>query len=78
MTNSPSSSRGATSVGRMDVALRVRRVLEQLAVVVAVPLGRLDLGRRLEVQDPLGGTLVRVEPPRRPDRQDEVVARAVA
>jgi hypothetical protein len=40
-------------VGVVEVALRVRRVLEELAVVVAVALRRLDLRRRLEVQDPL-------------------------
>jgi hypothetical protein len=38
----------------LEVALRVRRVLEELAVVVPIALRRLDLGRRLEVQDPLG------------------------
>ena len=42
-----------TELGRVEVALAVRRVLEQLPVVVAVALGRLDLGRGLEVQDPL-------------------------
>ena len=65
-------------IGRVEVALGVRGVLEELAVVVAVALGRLDLGRRLEVQDPLLRAGVGVEPPRRPDRQHEVVAGAVA
>jgi hypothetical protein len=63
---------------RMDVALGIRGVFEQLPVVVAVALGRLDLRGRLEVQDALGRALVRVQSPGRPDRQDEVVARAVA
>ena len=40
-------------LGIVQVALRVRGVFEQLAVVVAVALRRLDLGRRLEVQDAL-------------------------
>ncbi len=64
-------------LGGVEVALGVRRVLEQLAVVVAIPLRRLDLRRRLQVQDPLLGPLVRVQAPRRPDRQHEVVARVV-
>jgi hypothetical protein len=62
----------------VEVALGVRGVLQQLAVVVAIALGRLDLRRRLEVQDPLLRRRVRVEPPRRPDRQHEVVAGAVS
>ena len=44
---------GGDLVGQPDVALRVRGVLEQLAVVVAVALRRLDLGRALEVEHPL-------------------------
>ena len=64
-------------LGDADVALRVRRMLQQLAVVVAVPLGRLDLGRALEVQHPLGDARVGVQPPGRPDRQHEVVAGVV-
>ncbi len=63
--------------GEPDVALRVRRVLEQLPVVVAVALGRLDLGRALEVEHPLVDAGVRLESPGRADRQDEVVARSV-
>ena len=78
MTKSPASSRGADLVGRVEVALRVRRVLEELAVVVPVALRRLDLRRRLEVQHPLLRARVRLEPPGRPDRQDEVVAGSVA
>src|SRR5215217_1454865 len=52
-------------------------MLEELAVVVAVALRRFDLRRRLEIQDPLLAALIRVEAPRRPDRQDQVVAGAV-
>ena len=58
----------------MQVPLRVRRVLEQLAVVVAVPLRRLDLRRCLEVQHPLLAARIRVEAPCRADREDEVSA----
>jgi hypothetical protein len=36
---------GLGFVRRADVALRERRVLQQLAPVVAVTLGRRDLGR---------------------------------
>jgi hypothetical protein len=39
---------------RVKVALAVGRVLEQLAVVVSVPLGRFDLRRGLEIQDAVG------------------------
>ena len=53
------------------------RVLEQLAVVVAVALGRLELGRALEEQHPLPDARVGIEAPRRPDRQHQVVARVV-
>ena len=53
-------------------------MLEQLAVVVAIALGRLDLRRRLEVQHALLRARVRVEPPGRADGQHEVVARPVA
>ena len=69
---------GRDLVGEPDVALRVGRVLEQLAVVVAVALGRLDLRRALEVEHPLGAPRVGRQPPGRADRQDEVVAGAVA
>jgi len=44
---------GSDLVRRVQVALGVRGVLEQLAVVVAVALRRLDLRRRLEEQHPL-------------------------
>ena len=64
-------------LGRVQVALAVRRVLEELPVVVAVALGRLDLGGRLEVQDPLVRARIRVQPPGRADRQHQVVAGAV-
>ena len=78
MTKSPVSSTRLDVVRGVQVALRVRGVLEQLAVVVAIALGRLDLRRRLEVQQPLLGALVRVQSPGRADGQDEVVARPVA
>ncbi len=61
----------------MEVALAVRRMLQQLAVVVPVALRRFDLRRRLEIQDPLLAACIRVEAPGRPDRQDQVVARAI-
>ena len=38
---------------RVEVALRERRVLEQLAVAVAVAVRRLDLARRVEGQPAL-------------------------
>src|SRR6185503_1994286 len=38
---------------RMEVAVRERRVLEQLAVAVAVAVRRLDLARRVEGQPAL-------------------------
>jgi hypothetical protein len=69
---------GRDFVGEPDVPLRVRGVLEQLAVVVAVALGRLDLGRALQVEHPLGTPRVGCEAPRGPDRDHEVVAGAVA
>ena len=53
MTNSPCSSRARDVLGSVEVALGIRRVLEELAVVVPVALRRLDLRRRLEVQHPL-------------------------
>ena len=53
-------------------------MFEQLPVVVAVAPRRNDLRRRLEVEHPLLGAGVRVQPPGRPDRQHEVVAGAVA
>ena len=74
---SPSVGGGLAELGDPDVALRVRRVLQELAVVVAVALGRLELGRALEVEHPLADARVGIEPPRRPDRQHQVVARVV-
>ena len=52
-------------------------MLEQLAVVVAVSLRRLELRRALEVEHPLADTRVGVQAPCRPDRQHQVVARVV-
>jgi hypothetical protein len=42
----------------VEVALGVRGVLEELAVVVPVALRRLDLRRRLEIEDPLLRALI--------------------
>src|SRR5438876_7679102 len=53
-------------------------MLEELAVLVSISLRRFDLRRRLEVEDPLVASGIRVEPPCGPDRQDEVVAGAVS
>jgi hypothetical protein len=39
--------------GRPDVALAIRRVLEHLAVLVAIALRRLDVRRALQPQHPL-------------------------
>src|SRR5258705_9938446 len=41
-------------VGRVEVALRVGRMLEELPVVVAVSLRRLDLRGRLQIEHALG------------------------
>src|SRR5262245_15959061 len=57
---------------RVDVAMRVRRALEQLPVAVAVPVRRLDLARRVERQIEL--VALREEPVDRPARDDDVVA----
>ena len=65
-------------LGEPDVTLRIRRVLEQLAVVVAIALGRLDLRRAFEIEHPLLAALVGREAPGRADREDQVVAWAVA
>ncbi len=56
----------------------IRRVLEQLAPVVAVALGRHDLRRRLDVQDALLAARVVSQPPGRADGDHDVVARPVA
>ena len=53
-------------------------MLEELTVVVAIAPRWLDHRRRLEVQHALLRPLVRLQPPRRADGQDEVVPRAVA
>jgi hypothetical protein len=59
----------------MEVALRERRVLEQLAVAVAVAVRRLDLARRVEGQPAL--RRVEAEAVRRPARDHDVVVLAV-
>jgi hypothetical protein len=61
----------------MEVALRVRRVLEQLAVAVAVAVGRLDLARRVEADPLLLDALVGRPAVRRAARDDDVVLLAV-
>jgi hypothetical protein len=57
---------------RVEVALAERRVLEQLAVPVAVAVGRLDLAGREERQPGLRAA-VEVEAVRRAARDDDVV-----
>ena len=44
---------GLELLGRVEVALRERRVLEQLAVAVAVAVRRLDLAGRVEAEPEL-------------------------
>ena len=60
---------------RMDVAVVVRRVLHQLAVLVAVALRDRDQPRRLE--DEVALLALRAEAVRRAARDDDVVARLV-
>src|SRR5439155_1354953 len=57
---------------RVEVALRERRVLEQLAVAVAIPVGGLDLARREEGQ-PRVRPVAEVHAVRRAARDDDVV-----
>ena len=57
---------------RMEVALRVGRVLEQQPVAVAVAAGRLDLARRVEA-DPGLVVAVQLERVGRAARDDDVV-----
>ena len=57
---------------RMDVAVVVRRAFHDLPVVVAVAARDLDQSRRLEHEIALRAA--RVEPIRRPARNDDVVA----
>ena len=65
-------------VGRdADVAMVIRRMLHELAVLVAVAARRFDLTGRLQPQHPLVGPGGRVQAPRRADGDDEVVARLV-
>jgi hypothetical protein len=44
---------GLELLRRVEVAVRERRGLEQLAIAVAVPVRRLDLARRVEGEPPL-------------------------
>ena len=64
-------------VGRADVAVVVGRVLQQLAVLVAIAPRRLDLGRALQPQHPLLDARCRHEPIGGADGDDQVVAGAV-
>ena len=57
----------------VEVALGVRRVLEQLAVAVAVAVGRLDLAGRVEADPELLDVLGQAPAVRRPARDDDVV-----
>ncbi len=61
----------------MEVALRVRRVLEQLAVAVAVAVRGLDLARGVEAHPVLLGALRRLPAVGRPARDHDVVLLAV-
>ena len=67
---------GRHLLGRADVALAVRGVLEQLAVLVAVAPRRLDLRRALQPEHPLR-VAIRDEAIGRPDGDHQVVPRAV-
>ena len=65
--------RGACELGRrVDVAVVVRRVLEQLPVLVPVAARDLDQARRLE--DEVALRPLRHEAVGRPARDDDVVA----
>ena len=57
----------------VEVALGVRGVLEQLAVAVAVAVGRLDLAGRVEADPELLDALVQAPAVRRAARDDDVV-----
>ena len=61
----------------MEVALRERGVLEQLAVAVAVAVRRLDLARRVEAHPVLLDALGGLPAVRRAARDDDVVLLAV-
>ncbi len=57
----------------MEVALRERRVLQQLPVAVAVAVGRLDLAGRVEAHPVLLGAVLELPGVRRPARDHDVV-----
>jgi hypothetical protein len=57
----------------VEVALGVRGVLEQLAVAVAVAVGRLDLAGRVEADPELLDVVVQAPAVRGPARDDDVV-----
>ena len=67
---------GCHLVGWPDVPLAVGRVLEQLAVLIAIAARRLDLRWALEPQHALR-LAVRDEPVGGPDRDHEVIAGAI-
>src|SRR3989442_15618769 len=58
---------------RVDVALAERRVLQQLAVAVAIAVRRLDLARRVEAHPELLDVVGQLPRVRRPARDDDVV-----
>ena len=67
---------GLELLGRVEVALRERRVLERLPVPVAVAVGRLDLAGRVEAHPELLLADRQLERVRRPARDHDVVALA--
>ena len=67
---------GLELAGRVEVALRERRVLEQLAVAVAVAVRRLDLAGRVEAEPELLLAHRQLEGVRGPARDHDVVALA--
>ena len=72
--NSPSSSWVSSSIGPWKSRWEYGRVLQQLAVAVAVAVGRLDLARRVEAEPELLQARVGLEAVGRPARDDDVVA----
>src|SRR4051794_16719588 len=57
----------------VEVALAERRVLQQLAIAVAVPIGRLDLAGCVEADPELLLAVGELPGVRRPARDDDVV-----
>ncbi len=70
---------GVQVARRVEVALAERRVLEQLPVAVAVPVGRLDLSRSVEAEPDLFARawVVHTHPVGRAAGDHDVVVRAV-